>query len=281
MFRLKSCPKCKGAVRVDRDEHGWYEYCLHCGHMRDLESLLVEDQEQGDGKKTLKQSMGKPATKVSVFSNQPLLREGILHSLSRTGDIQVISQAKATDKKLIINIVQPDVVIVDVDGPFGGGWSLVQGLRQGSPKVSLILLTARPSDEGFLQAVNYRVAAYLSKEINADQLAEAVRQVANGEYPINESLSNRPELTTKILSELKDSSWETEDETSTASLTTRENEILRYVAQGCSNKQLAIKLDISEQTAKNHVSNIMIKLNARARTQAVVKAVQQGLISIA
>ena len=281
MFRLRSCPKCKGAVRVDRDEHGWYEYCLQCGHMRDLESLLVEDQEQGSEKKTLKQRMGKQATKVSVFSNQPLLSEGILHSLSRTEDIQVINQAKTTDKQPIMNIVQPDVAIVDVDDSLDDSWNLVQELRQGLPKVSLILLSARTSDEGFLQAVNYRVAAYLSKEINADQLAEAVRQVADGEYPINESLSHRPELTTKILSELKESSWETEDETSAASLTTRENEILHYIAQGYSNKQIAIKVDISEQTTKNHVSNIMIKLNARARTEAVVKAAQQGLISIA
>jgi two-component system response regulator DegU len=281
MFRLKSCPKCKGAVRVDQDEHGWYEYCLHCGHMRDLESLLVEDQEQADETKTLKQSMGKQATKVSVFSNQPLLREGILHSLSRTVDIQVISQAKASDKQSIINGVQPDVVIVDVDGPFDGGWSLVQRLRQGLPKVSLILLTTRPSDVEPLQAVNYRVAAYLSKEINADQLAEVVRQVANGEYPINESLSRRPELTGKILSELKGHSRETKDEASLARLTTRETEILNYVAQGYSNKQIAVKFDISEQTIKNHLSNIMIRLNTRARTQAVVKAAQQGLISIA
>ncbi len=124
------------------------------------------------------------------------------------------------------------------------------------------------------------VAAYLTKEIIGDQLGEMIRRVARGEYPINESLSNRPELAGKILSQFQELSRKTEAETLIAPLTTRETEVLNYVAQGYSNKQIAAKLDISEQTIKNHVASIMIKLNANARTQAVVIAVQQGLISI-
>ncbi len=175
----------------------------------------------------------------------------------------------------------PDVVILDVDGPSENGLGSVQRLKQRLLGVGIIVLTSNPSDDQLLQAVENRVAAYLSKEIIGDQLAEMVRRVAHGEYPINESLSNRPELAGKFLSQFQELSGKTEDEALIAPLTARETKILNYVARGYSNKQIAAELTISEQTVKNHVANIMTKLNARARTQAVVIAVQQGLISIA
>jgi DNA-binding NarL/FixJ family response regulator len=174
--------------------------------------------------------MNKQQIKVCTFSQQPLFQEGILSALSGIEDIQIIGQAKVTDKGLIIEVMQ--------------------------------------------------VAAYLSKEINGDQLADMVRRVARGEYPINESLSSRPELAGKILNQFQGLSGKTEVETLISPLTARETEILNYVAQGYSNKQIAAELSISEQTIKNHVASIMLKLNANARTQAVVIAVQQGLISI-
>ena len=142
------------------------------------------------------------------------------------------------------------------------------------------MLTSNPNDAQLFQAIENRVAAYLSKEILGDQLADMVRQVARGEYPINESLASRPELAGKILSQFQELSGQPEAENLIAPLTTRETEVLNYVAQGYSNKQIAAQLDISEQTIKNHVASIMIKLNANARTQAVVIAVQQGLISL-
>jgi len=325
-LKLKSCPKCNGDVMVDRDEHGWYEHCMQCGHMRDIESLIKSHEQHCErekpepgpmGKQTTEVSifsyqplpqegilhsfyespveaheqkcerekpelgpMRKQTTKVSIFSYQPLLQEGILHSLSRTEDIQVISQTKATDKEPIVKTVPPDIAIVDVDGPSDSGSSLVRRLKQHFPSVSIIVLTSHPSDDQLFQALENRVAAYLSKEINGDQLANMVRRAAHGEYPMNESLSSRPQLAGKILNQFQELSGKTEVETLIAPLTARETEILNYVAQGYSNKQIAAELTISEQTIKNHIASIMVKLNARARTQAVVIAAQQGFISI-
>ena len=130
------------------------------------------------------------------------------------------------------------------------------------------------------QALEIQVAAYLGKDIDGDHLVDIVRRVAKGEYPIRESLSGRPEVAGKILSQFQELSRETEEETLITPLTIRETEILNYIAQGDSNKQIAVKLDISEQTIKNHVASIMLKLNANARTHAVVIAVRKGLISI-
>ena len=224
--------------------------------------------------------MNKQKIKVCTFSQQPLFQEGMLSALSGTEDMQIIGQAKVTDQALITEVMPPDVVIVDLDNSPDSGLSLAYRLKQRLPSVGIIMLTSSPSDDQLFQAIENRVAVYLSKEIIGDYLADMVRRVARGEYPINESLSSRPELAGKILSQFQELSKKTEAETLIAPLTTRETEVLNYVAQGYSNKQIAAKLNISEQTIKNHVASIMIKLNANARTQAVVIAVQQGLISI-
>ena len=218
--------------------------------------------------------------KVCTFSQQPLFQEGILNAFSGTEDIQIIEQAKVTDQALIVEVMPPDVVIVDMDNSADSSMSLIRRLKQRLPSVGIIVIGSYPSDDQLFKCLEEMVAAYLTKEIIGDQLGEMIRRVARGEYPINESLSNRPELAGKILSQFQELSRKTEAETLIAPLTTRETEVLNYVAQGYSNKQIAAKLDISEQTIKNHVASIMIKLNANARTQAVVIAVQQGLISI-
>ena len=224
--------------------------------------------------------MDKQKIKVWTFSQQPLFQEGTLHALSSTEDIQIIGQAKVTDKALIIETMPPDVVIVDIDAAPESGLSLAQRLKQRLPSVGLIVLTSSPSDDQLLQALETQVAAYLSKEISSDHLADMIRRVARGEHPIRESLSSRPQVAGKILQQFKELSVKTEVKTLIAPLTARETEILNHVAQGDSNKQMAAKLSISGQTIKNHVASIMLKLNANARTQAVVIALQQGLISI-
>ena len=224
--------------------------------------------------------MGKQQIKVCTFSQQPLFQEGILHALSGAVDIQLVGQAKVTEKSLIIEVMPPDVVIVDMDAPPDNSMSLAHRLKQRLPSVAIIMLTSSLSDEQLFQALEHQVAAYLSKEIEGDYLADMVRRVARGEYPINESLSGHPEVAGKMLRQFQELSGKTDVETLIAPLTPRETEILNYVAQGYSNKQIAAKLTISEQTIKNHVASVMVKLNANARTQAVVIAVQKGLISI-
>jgi len=224
--------------------------------------------------------MDEQKIKVCTFSQQPLFQEGLLRWLSSTEDIQVIGQAKVTEKEVIIELMPPDVLIVDIDASADSGLSLVQRLKQRLPNVGVIVFTSTPDDDQLLQALETQVAAYLTKEISGDYLADVVRRVARGEHPIRESLSGRPEVAGKILQQFQELSRKTEDETLISPLTARETEILNYVAQGYSNKQIAAKLDISEQTIKNHVAPIMLKLNANARTQAVVIALQKGLISI-
>ncbi len=167
-----------------------------------------------------------------------------------------------------------------IDGSSDNGLILARRIRQHSPNIEVIVLSSNPDDGQLFQALKAQAAAYLNKEITAEQLVEIIRRVAHGEHPINESLTKRPKVAEQVLHQFQELSLKSEAEAFISPLTPRETEILRYIAQGYLNKQLAIKLGISEQTIKNHVSSILRKLNANARTEAVVLAIKQGLITI-
>ena len=218
---------------------------------------------------------------VLVVSQQSLFQQGIEHSLSDTEDIVITGFAEVNDKVLsIIDTLPPDVALVDIDGPSDIGLTLGHRIKQRSPSIGVIVLTSNPNDDGLFQALKAQAGSYLSKEITASQLVDAVRRVARGEHPINESLSTRPKVAEQVLHQFQELYWRNEAEALISPITPRETEILQYIAQGYLNKQIAAELGISEQTIKNHVTSILRKLNANARTEAVVIAIKQGLISL-
>ncbi len=196
-------------------------------------------------------------------------------------DIEVSGATGVNDEVLsFINALPPDVALVDIDGPSDSGLTLAHKIKQRSPNIGVIVLTSNPTDAQLFQALKAQAAAYLTKEVTADQLVDTVRHVARGEHPINESLTTRPKVAEQVLHQFQELSWRSGAEALISPLTSRETEILNYIAQGYLNKQIASKLNISEQTIKNHVTSILRKLNANARTEAVVIAIKQGLISI-
>ena len=220
-------------------------------------------------------------TQVIVVSQQFLFRQGIEHALSEIKDIKVSAAAEVNDEVLsIIDTLPPDVALVDIDTPSEGGLRLARKIKQRLPTIGVVILTANPDDVQLFQALKAQAVAYLSKEITAEDLVDTIRRVARGEHPINESLTARPKLAEHVLQQFQELSWRSEAEGFIAPLTPREMEILNYIAQGYLNKQIAAELDISEQTIKNHVTSILRKLNANARTEAVVVAIKQGLISL-
>jgi len=218
---------------------------------------------------------------VLILSQQPLFRQGIEHSLSPIEDIQISGATEMNDEVLsTMDNLPPDVAIVDVDGSSENGLTLAQRIKRHLPNVGVIALTSKHNDVQLFQALKAQAAAYLSKEVTADQLVDAIRRVARGEHPINESLVTRPNVANQVLQQFQKLSWRSEAETFLSPLTRRETEVLDYIAQGYQNKQIAMKLGISEQTIKNHVTSILRRLNANARTEAVVVALKQGLISV-
>jgi two-component system response regulator DegU len=219
--------------------------------------------------------------KVFIISSQSLFRQGVRHSLTSVSGIEISGEADVSDEVLpTIESLLPDVALVDIDTPSDDGLKLARRIRQRLPNIGIIVLTSSPDDAQMFQAIKAQAAAYLSKEITSEQLTDTVKRTARGEHPINESLASRPKVAEQVLRDFQELSLGKGGEAYISPVTPREREILTYMAQGYLNKQIAFALKISEQTVKNHVTSILRKLNANARTQAVVEAIKQGLISI-
>ncbi|MFC1846742.1 LuxR C-terminal-related transcriptional regulator [Chloroflexota bacterium] len=224
--------------------------------------------------------MTKQSIKVWIFSQQPLYRKGMVDSFSNAEDIEVAGEARLTEKlSQIIEVMPPDVAIVDVDSAPDSGLNLTNRIKQVTPSTALIVMTSNTDDEQLFEVIKSRASAYLSKDIDSEELIKIVKRVAAGEYPINDSLNSRPKVAAHILSQFQEMYQQQEVENLISPLTTRETEIVEYMSRGFANKQIAAKLNISEQTIKNHVTSILTKLDANARTEAVVKALKRGLIS--
>jgi len=218
--------------------------------------------------------------KVWVFSQQPIYQQGIKQSLEGM-NIEVAGEARITDKlPKTIEIMPPDIAILDIDGAAEAGFNLAARIKQVTPTSSVIVLSSNTGDDQLFLAIKARAIAYLGKDITGAELGRIVKAVAKGERPITEHVNNRPELASQILGQFEKLSEHQGVKELISPLTSRELEIINYMAQGFANKQIAQRLKISEQTIKNHVTSILGKLDANARTEAVVKAIQQGLISI-
>jgi two-component system response regulator DegU len=218
---------------------------------------------------------------VFVISQQSLFLQAVEQTLADTEDILLLGSTGANDEVLrAIDNLPPDVALLDLDGSQEVGLELTRKLKQRSPNIGVIVLTSNPDDNQLFLVLKAQAVAYLSKEVTGQQLISIIRRVAHGEHPINESLTARPKLAEHVLQQFQELSLQRETEAFISPLTPREIEILRYIAQGFLNKQIAAELGISEQTIKNHVTSILRKLNANARTEAVVVAIKQGLIKL-
>ena len=218
---------------------------------------------------------------VFIISQQSLFQQAIEQTFSDTEDIIIVGTAGINGDVLkSIDNLPPDVALLDLDGPSENGLELGRKIKQRSPNIGVIMLTSSPEDNQLFQALKAQAVAYLSKEVTAEQLIETVRRVSKGEHPINEALTTRPKVAEHVLQQFQELTSRSESEAFISPLTPREIEILQYIAQGYLNKQIAAELGISEQTIKNHVTSILRKLNANARTEAVVVAIRQGLIKI-
>jgi len=223
--------------------------------------------------------MNEQSITVWIFSQQPLFRQGVQNAFSDISDIEIAGESQLTDKMpRTIEIMPPDVAVVDIDTAPDSGLNLLKRIKQVTPRTAVIVLASDINDEQIFEIIKRQAAAYLGKDINSKDLIDMVRRVAHGEHPINDSLNKRPKVAAHILDQFQELYQQQEVKSLISPLTLRETEIVNYMAQGCANKQIAVKLKISEQTIKNHVTSILSKLDANARTEAVVKAIKRGLI---
>ncbi len=210
---------------------------------------------------------------VCLVDDQTLVRQGIRSLLDLAADIRVVAecvdgaQAVATIPRL-----RPDVVLLDMRMPGMNGIEVLQALAQQEALPPTVILTTFDDDQLVLAGLKAGARGYLLKDVSLDQLVEAVRTVAAGGSLV------APAVTQRLLAGVERMQNQFTSLDQPDPLTERETEILRLMASGYSNKEIANSLRVAEGTVKNHVSNILSKLGVRDRTRAVLKALEIGIV---
>ncbi len=217
---------------------------------------------------------------VMVVDKQAFFRSGVCQTLSEQPDFEVSDCDPAENPAGVIEANPPNVLLLDIDFPSLNGLELCRRIARHCPTVRIVMLSSNPSDEQLFEVVKTGAAAYLGKDTTSEELVRIITEVQRGRYPINESLVSRPRVAENVLRQFQAMALMGKSmESVVAPLTLRETQILSYIAEGYSNKQIAYTLQISEQTIKNHVSSILRKLNANDRAHAVVLAIRHGWIT--
>ena len=217
---------------------------------------------------------------VFIAVTQPIYRHGLRQILSAYQYLKVVGECGSNiDVLPMLENLLTDIVLLDVGTRLSGNFGLVRQISVSFPKVAVVILSPGPSDDELFQAIKSGAVAYLSKDVPPDELAAVLKQVAQGEYPINDSLLTRPNTARKMLRVFQRFALKDMESIMTP-LSRREMEVLKCVAEGNPNKRIAGTLKTSEQTIKNHITSIMRKLNANDRTHAVVLAIRQGWLDV-
>lgn len=210
--------------------------------------------------------------KIMITDDHSMIREGLKNLLELEGDIEVIAEAVDGEDCLEkLRHLSPDVLLLDINMPKKNGLDVLQSLKEKRSKLKVLILTVHNEIEYLLKAVEIGVNGYILKDSESSELKKAIFAIMNGENYIQPSLI--PLLNSKMIEK-------NEDEEKIKILTRRELEVLKLLAIGMYNKEVAEKLHISERTVKNHVSNIFKKLEVTDRTQAAVFAIRNNMVQL-
>lgn len=213
--------------------------------------------------------------RLLLVDDQALFREGLRILLSVWDDLEVVGEASNGQEALAVaTAVNPDVILMDLRMPVMDGVTATRRLQQVQPNSRVIVLTTFDDDEHVFDGLRAGAVGYLLKDVSSEKLVEAIRTTARGDSFL------QPSVAAKVLAEFTRLNQKptAPPQPLIEALSERELEILRIVATGASNKEIAHQLFITEGTVKNHITNILGKLGVRDRTQAALKARDLGLL---
>ena len=210
--------------------------------------------------------------RVLIADDHAIVRKGICALLATEPEIEVVGEAKEGAEAILqAGRLSPDVILMDLVMPEVDGLEAIRQIALQQPQIRILVLTSFDGDDKVFPAIRAGALGYLLKDSAPDELIRAIRQVHRGESSLH------PAVARKLLREVSQPSKRDAD---ADPLTEREVEVLRLVAAGWSNREIACQLEISEATVRTHVSNILSKLNLCSRTQAALYALREGLASL-
>ncbi|WP_040340261.1 response regulator transcription factor [Fictibacillus macauensis] len=232
--------------------------------------------------------MAPEKTRIAIIDDHRLFREGVKRILDMEEGFSVVAEGDdGSEAEMIVSEHHPDVVLMDINMPHVNGVEATRRLVEKAPDTKVIILSIHDDETYVSHAVQTGASGYLLKEMDADSLIEAVKVVAEGGAYLH------PKITYNLLNEFRRLSTsknvnnpdtiglqEVEYRKPLHILTRRECEVLQLLADGKSNRGIGEDLFISEKTVKNHVSNILQKMNVNDRTQAVVEAIKNGWVRV-
>jgi len=213
-----------------------------------------------------------PEIRLLVVDDHTVVRKGIIAMLDTEPDLSVIGEC-SNGKEAVEAFAQykPDVVLMDLVMPVMDGVEAIRAIKQASPKARILVLTSFTSDERVFAAIEAGATGYLLKDSDPEDLVKSIHQVYQGESSLH------PMIARKLLNELTQQSAKKKN--SEEELTEREIEVLKYIAKGLSNQEIADQMVVSKPTIHTHVSNILSKLQLSNRTQAALFAIREGYIT--
>jgi DNA-binding NarL/FixJ family response regulator len=199
-----------------------------------------------------------------VVDDHPMIRAGLTATIDPEPDMTVVASASTGREGLEqYRQHQPDVMLIDLKMPEMGGVEAIRTIRAEFPSAKIIVVSTYQGDEDIFRALEAGAVTYLLKDMLAEKMVGIIREVAGGGRPIPPEVAQR--LTDRMFQ---------------AALTTREVEVLRLVARGMRNKEIAADLKISDETVQGHVKNILAKLSVHDRTEAVAVAIRRGIVHL-
>jgi DNA-binding NarL/FixJ family response regulator len=210
--------------------------------------------------------MGK--IRVLIADDHLVVREGLEAMLHSSDEFEIVGQAiDGLETLRLVEELHPDVVLIDVQMPKMDGIEATRRIRQQSPTTQVVILSSFDEDEYIYKAIQAGARGYLLKDIDLHALLDVIRAAAQGESVLP------PNIATRLVEHI--SAQRTQ-----ARLTQREQEVLCLLAKGLRNKEIASQLNITERTVKSHVANIIAKLGASSRTEAVSQALKEGRVRL-
>ena len=238
------------------------------------------NSEPGEG--SASSSPPPPAARLLIADDHDLVREGLRAVLAGEEDLEVVGEATNGQEAVqMCRALKPDLVLMDVRMPKSDGLQATRAIKEEMPGVSVVMVTMHENPDYLLEAIRAGAAGYILKDAEGERLVGAVRRTLNGESPLAQ------ELAMQLLVRMANETQEDEPPSPIADehrnslpggITLREVEVLRLLAQGRTNPEIAQELEISRGTVKIHVQHIIAKLGVSDRTQAAVRAIELGLL---